>query len=129
MYLGRKLITANSKEYPMVGLLDITTKMLDRFKTLGYVQVDLTRDSLWGTKHTTIRGHEFHYSEISAGPENDPGIQKAYSVTRRLGSESSTEGFQKQNILASYTHLHFASRPETVKQFVRIMENNRDKDC
>ncbi len=127
MYLGRKLTTANAKEYPMVGLLDISTKMLDHFKTLGYVQVDLTQDSLWGTKHTTIRGHEFHYSEISEDFENSPGLQKTYSVKRRSGSESSKEGFQKQNILASYTHLHFASRPETVKQFVRTMEVNRDK--
>ena len=123
MYLGNKLITANAKEYPMVGLLDVTTKMLERFKTLGYVQVVLLQDSLWGTKDTTIRGHEFHYSEITESLNN---IQKIYSVKRRSGSESSTEGFQKQNILASYTHLHFASRLETVKQFVKNMEVNRD---
>ena len=126
MYLGKKLITANAKEYPMVGLLDITTKMLDRFRTLGYVQVDLLQDSLWGAKDTTIRGHEFHYSDITESTENNNGLQKVYSVKRRSGSESSIEGFQKQNILASYTHLHFASRPETVKQFVKTMEINRD---
>ena len=127
MYLGNKLITANAKEYPMVGLLDITTKMLDRFKTLGYVQVDLLQDSLWGTKDTTIRGHEFHYSEITELPDEKLGLQKVYSVKRRSGSESSIEGFQKQNILASYTHLHFACQPLTVKNFVRTMEINRDK--
>ena len=127
MYLGNKLITSNTKEYPMVGLLDINTKMLYRFKTLGYVQVDFLQDSLWGTKDTTIRGHEFHYSEITEPLGNNSGLQKVYSVKRRTGSESSIEGFQKQNILASYTHLHFASRPETVKNFVKTMETNRDK--
>jgi cobyrinic acid a,c-diamide synthase len=127
MYLGRKLITANAKEYPMVGLLDINTKMLESFKTLGYVQVDLLQDSLWGTKDAEIRGHEFHYSEIAGDLEDNPNLQKVYSVKRRSGSESSIEGFQKQNILASYTHLHFASRLETVKQFVKTMEINRDK--
>ena len=127
MYLGNKLITANSKEYPMVGLLNITTKMLDRFNILGYVQVDLLQDSLWGTKDTTIRGHEFHYSEIIEGLEDYSSLQKVYSVKRRSGSESSIEGFQKQNILASYMHLHFASRPQTVKNFVKTMETNHDK--
>ncbi len=126
MYLGNKLIS-RGKEFSMVGLLDINTKMLDRFKTLGYVQVDLLGDSLWGTKDTVIRGHEFHYSEITEPLGNNSGLQKVYSVKRRCGSESSIEGFQKQNILASYTHLHFASQPQTVKNFVKTMETNRDK--
>ncbi|MHC4221773.1 MAG: hypothetical protein ACYST9_05075, partial [Planctomycetota bacterium] len=119
-------ITTKAKEFPMVALLDITTKMLDKFKTLGYVQIDLLQDSLWGSKETTIRGHEFHYSEITELPGNNSNLQKIYSVKRRSGSESSIEGFQKQNILASYTHLHFASRPETIKHFVKIMEVTRD---
>ena len=111
----------------MVGLLNITTKMLDRFKTLGYVQVGLLQNSLWGAKNTVIRGHEFHYSEITEPMKNNTGLQKVYSVKRRCGSKSSIEGFQKQNILASYTHLHFASRPQTVKNFVKRMETNHDK--
>lgn len=123
MYLGSKLITKDAKQYPMTGVLDITTKMLDRFKTLGYVQVELTEDSLWGKKGTTILGHEFHYSEIT---DNSSNLQKVYSIKRRTGSESSIEGFQKENILASYTHLHFASRLETVKHFIKTMETNRD---
>ena len=124
MYLGNKLVTNCGKEYPMVGLLNITTKMLSRFKTLGYVQVNLLQDSLWGPKDTNIRGHEFHYSEIS----DDTGstdFQRIYSIKRRSGSESSIEGFQKQNILASYTHLHFASQPETIKHFLKTLEANR----
>ncbi len=126
MYLGNKLIGADAREYPMVGLLDVTTRMLDRFKTLGYVQVDLTEDSLWGAKGTTIRGHEFHYSEIMGDIGGSDGLQRVYSIKRRYSSESSIEGFQKQNILASYTHLHFASRLETVRQFVKNMEVNHD---
>jgi len=101
--------------------------LFDRFKTLGYVQVDLLQDSLWGTKNTVIRGHEFHYSEITEPLGNNHSLQKVYSVKRRSGSESSIEGFQKQNILASYMHLHFASQPQTVKNFVKTMEINRDK--
>ena len=126
MYLGNKLITTNAKEYPMVGLLDISTQMLEKFKALGYVQVTLRLDSLWGTKGTTIRGHEFHYSKITEPLENNSDLQKAYSVERSSGSESSISGLQKQNILASYMHLHFASREQTAKHFVKQMEISRD---
>lgn len=127
MYLGNKLITTDKKQYPMLALLDIDTKMLDRFKTLGYVQIELTHDSIWGKKNTIIRGHEFHYSEITQNPDNDPDLKKVYSVKKCSETQCPPEGFQKRNILASYIHLHFASRLETVKQFVKTMEINRDK--
>ena len=126
MYLGNRLITTNAKEYPMVGLLDISTQMLDRFKALGYVEVTLKQDSLWGAKGTKIRGHEFHYSQVTEPLENNSNLHKAYSVERRSGSESSISGIQKQNILASYMHLHFASREQTVRHFVKKMEISRD---
>ncbi|MBW8016159.1 MAG: cobyrinate a,c-diamide synthase [Planctomycetes bacterium] len=125
MYLGNKLITNCGKEYPMAGVLDITTKMLSRFKALGYVQVDILQDSLWGQKDTNIRGHEFHYSEITGDVTSNTDFQRVYSIKRRSGSESSIEGFQRQNILASYTHLHFASRPQTIKHFINTLEANR----
>lgn len=124
MYIGNKLVTNCGKEYPMAGVLDITTKMLDRFKTLGYVQVELLQDSLWGTKGTNIRGHEFHYSEISKDIANETDSHRAYSIKRRSGSKSSMEGFQRGNILASYTHLHFASQPETIEHFIKTLEAN-----
>lgn len=125
MYLGNKLITSNAKEYPMVGLLDISTKMLDRFKALGYVQVALIQDSLWGTKDTTIRGHEFHYSEIISDLPGDSGWKRAYWLTRSYGNSETAAGFQKGNVLASYVHIHFAWQPESIKHFVNTLEANR----
>lgn len=127
MYLGKKLVNNVGEEFPMAGLLDFDTKMLDRFKTLGYVNVELLQDSLWGQKGGDIRGHEFHYSEITGDIPGDTDSQRAYLIKRRSGSESSIEGYQKGTILASYAHLHFASRQETIEYFVNKLEANSVK--
>ena len=81
--------------------------------------------TLWGTKGTMALGHEFHYSEIAGPVGNKADFQDVYSAQRRSGSDSLTPGFQKQNILASYAHLHLASKPDTIKHFVKTMEAHR----
>ena len=64
MYLTRGIETTNGKRYPMVGLLPVWSRMLDRLKSLGYVEITLTKNSLWGECGAGLRGHEFHYSEL-----------------------------------------------------------------
>lgn len=118
MYLCKGMETLDGKRYPLVGLLPAWSRMPDRKKTLGYVEVTLTEDSLWGVSGDKFRGHEFHYSELIDDPGNDTGWEKVYAVTHRQSSDATPEGYQRGNILASYTHLHLASRPEAVKRFV-----------
>ncbi|MCX5906353.1 MAG: cobyrinic acid a,c-diamide synthase, partial [Deltaproteobacteria bacterium] len=62
MYLCRNLETQEGIIYPMVGVIPASTRMLDRLKSLAYVDVTLNADSLWGARGATLRGHEFHYS-------------------------------------------------------------------
>jgi cobyrinic acid a,c-diamide synthase len=92
--------------------------MLDAKKALGYVEVALTEDSLWGRRGDVLRGHEFHYSELIDDPASDPLWRKVYSVRRRRTDAVETEGYQNGAILASYTHLHYASRPAAVARFL-----------
>ncbi len=93
--------------------------MLDRLKTLGYVEVCLTRDALLGEKGATLRGHEFHYSELLEDPTRDGQWAAAYHLKRRRSQNEEQEGFQHRQTLASYVHLHWASRPEAVTTFIR----------
>jgi cobyrinic acid a,c-diamide synthase len=65
MYLGRSLATRDGARHAMAGVLPVQIVMLDRLKTLGYVEVSLRADSLWGPAGAVCRGHEFHYSEIA----------------------------------------------------------------
>lgn len=118
MYLGHQLETLDGRKQSMVGVLPIDTRMLPKRKTLGYVEVTLDRPSLFGPQGTTIRGHEFHYSEITDQSLEPDGWRQVYRIQRRRDDTLRTEGFQKGNILASYVHLHWASQPAVARHFV-----------
>ena len=83
MYLGRMLTCLDGARYPMAGVLPIETAMLEKLKVLGYAEVAWAADSLWGAAGQVARGHEFHYSEITAEPSPADGWQPAYTVRRR----------------------------------------------
>ena len=119
MYLTRGIETRDRKQYPLAGLLPAWTRMLDRLKTLGYVEVRLTRDALLGGKGAILRGHEFHYSELLEDPTRDGQWASTYHLMRRRSKSGELEGFQHRQTLASYVHLHWASRPEAVRAFIQ----------
>jgi cobyrinic acid a,c-diamide synthase len=72
-------------------------------------------DSVIGSAGAIARGHEFHYSEISAPPEGT--VERLYRVTRQ-GKELPGEGYCYRNCLASYIHLHFGSNTAIASGFV-----------
>jgi cobyrinic acid a,c-diamide synthase len=118
MYLSRGIESLDGKLYPMVGLLPWRTRMLARRKSLGYAEVTLTEDSLFGPPGTRLRGHEFHYSELVADLSQRDDWNTAYLMNHRRSEVPRSEGFQRGRILASYVHTHFASRPDSVNHFV-----------
>jgi cobyrinic acid a,c-diamide synthase len=118
IYLSRSLQTIDGKRYSLAGLLPANTRMLNRKKSLGFVEVTLKEDSLWGAKGATLRGHEFHYSELTEDPSVNPDWETIYRVRRPLSGPATDEGFQCGRILASYVHLHLASRPEAIERFI-----------
>jgi cobyrinic acid a,c-diamide synthase len=120
IYLSQAITTKEGRRYPLLGLLPAEARMLDRRKFLGYVEVTLTEDSLWGRAGDRLRGHEFHYSELLSDPAGQGGWTPAYRLQRRRQGSEAEEGFQQGGILASYVHLHLASRPEAVGRFIEL---------
>jgi len=118
MYLCRDLETAEGKRYPMAGLLPAGTKMHRGLQALSYVNVKLKEDSLWGRAGDTVRGHEFHYSTLTANPAGAEGWRSVYSMKKRWLDAPVEEGFQNGRILASYAHLHLASHPTALEYFI-----------
>jgi cobyrinic acid a,c-diamide synthase len=118
MYLSRSVQTLDGKRHPMAGVLPIDTAMLPRLSALGYVEATLEADCLWGAQGWTGRGHEFHYSQITADDSRAAGFLPAYRLARRRSDDRPCEGFLRGNVLASYVHLHWASRPEAVDHFL-----------
>ncbi|MBI5571217.1 MAG: cobyrinate a,c-diamide synthase [Desulfomonile tiedjei] len=125
MYLSEGIETLDRKRHKLVGLLPAATRMLDRLKSLGYVEVTLARDSLFGIKGSQLRGHEFHYSELTGDPTVEGEWTASYRAVHRRSDAAVAEGFQRGNVLASYFHLHFASRPEAVEHLVAVCRGQR----
>jgi cobyrinic acid a,c-diamide synthase len=118
MYLSRGLLTEDGRFHSFLGILPSRTRMLAVKKTLGYVEVALTADSLWGRCGDVFRGHEFHYSELIDDPAADPSWRTVYALKRRRSEAVEKEGFQKGAVLASYTHLAYAARPAAIEHFL-----------
>lgn len=115
MYLCSEIRTTKGKHYPMVGCFPFVTTMFDRLKSLGYRDITLTKDTIIGKRGQSIRGHEFHYSEIT---EFSDTTKTTYQVSPRKGLNRTDEGFMVNNTLGSYTHLHFGSFPDAAGSFV-----------
>jgi cobyrinic acid a,c-diamide synthase len=116
MYLCEELHDTHDRRHPMVGCFPLAAKMFPRLKALGYREITLTRDTIIGGSGLTVRGHEFHYSQLA---ESSPRkIQTAYRIADRAGMDKAPEGYLINRTLGSYTHLHFGSQPPVAGHFV-----------
>ncbi len=113
--------------FSLVGTMPVWARMLKKRKALGYVEVTLEQDSLFGRRGESFRGHEFHYSELVEPPTGQDGWQAVYLLKQNRTGNCSVEGYQKDNILASYAHLHLASRPKALTRFVEHMRTTSDR--
>lgn len=113
MYLGRAIRDRAGKKFDMAGVFPWTSRMLPKRKALGYREAVLNESSPFGKG--TVRGHEYHYSEITEPPSK---IKRAYGLKDRETGKDISEGYLYKNTLASYIHLHFASNPSFAKGFV-----------
>ena len=112
MYLGKYMSDMEGKTFEMAGVFPWTSKMFPKLRSLGYREVTAMEMCPFLEKGQKIRGHEFHYSDIT--PVEETG--RAYRIAG--GKSQSEEGYLYMNTLASYVHLHFASNPDFAKGFV-----------
>ena len=119
MYLSQGIETREGRRHALAGALPAWTRMLARRKALGYVEAELTGPCALGEAGARLRGHEFHYSELTEIAEDRGGWAPAWQVRRRRAAGAETEGFRRGNVLASYVHPHFGSRPESVDHFIQ----------
>jgi cobyrinic acid a,c-diamide synthase len=114
MYLTKAIRDFEGRSHEMVGLFSAEAIMRKPGLTLGYRTVELSRPCILGELGTVVRGHEFHYSALSAtGP-----LDYACRLTDARGEAKGPDGLVMKNTLALYTHLHFASRPLVAEALV-----------
>jgi len=114
MYLCEQIVDFNGKSWPMVGILPTTAVMGERL-TLGYRQATALQDSPLLPAGATVWGHEFHRSTLSKAPETPLFEVRGYNSQ----SLPTQEGWQLQQVHASYLHLHFALSPQIPSRFLQ----------
>jgi cobyrinic acid a,c-diamide synthase len=121
LYLSENLRSNEGTVYEMAGVLPLSMEMTGKLVQFGYVTVEFTKDCLLGRKGTVIRGHSFHYSRISS----PPCIETSYRVQYSMSGKEELEGFDQDNTLASYIHLHFRANPIVANNFVAAIRRAR----
>jgi cobyrinic acid a,c-diamide synthase len=116
MYLTEKLNTTDGKSFPMAGIIPGEVTMQTRLAALGYREITSIGENYLLPAGTKARGHEFHYSTF----EKQENHAYAYETKGMRGTKQ--EGYQKGNLIAGYTHFHFASCPEMVENWLKKCE-------
>jgi len=124
MYLTERVINFDDESYEMVGVVPGTTMMQDSLQAMGYVRGKAEQENILLAKGEEIKGHEFHYSQLSESPNEQTA---AYSLTGGKGEDGRLEGFVKDNLLASYLHLHFASNPAVIDNFIEECKKFKER--
>ncbi len=123
IYLGRILRDFDGRSYEMAGIFPWTSRMLDRRRTLGYKEVEVTEDISFIEKGHRLRGHEFHYSEIEGDSTVSSKFKRVYRLRENSSSgmgDSLAQGYLHNNTLVSYIHIHFSSNRNFPKGFVEM---------
>jgi cobyrinic acid a,c-diamide synthase len=114
MYLCRELEDTAGVVHPMCGCFPFRSRMHSGLTALGYREVQLTADTLLGEKGAILRGHEFHYSDLSDASAA-ASVDTVYGVGTHKGERRTAEGYHLEQTLGSYIHLHLGSRPESAR--------------
>ena len=136
MYLTEGIYDFDGNLYPMAGVFPFKTKMTKGRMRLGYREAVLREDSILAKKGTSVRGHEFHYSEVvsteagkrGSGKVSASGLMQVYAVKDGEENNIGNEGYRIKNTLGSYIHTHFGSDRSIAKNMVDFIKEHNGKN-
>jgi cobyrinic acid a,c-diamide synthase len=115
MYLCRS-ISWQDRSYEMARIIPADVELSQKPEGHGYVVAEVVGENPFFPTGLTIRGHEFHHSNLS----NTGGLKFAYQIKRGRGIDGSQDGVVYKNLFASYIHLHALGTPEWAQGFVSL---------
>ena len=123
MYLVKRIVDFKGKSFPMCGVFNCSVVMANKLQALGYIEIEVRKDNILSRKGDKIRAHTFHWSYLknAAGKESF-----AYAVSKNKDKKYS-DGLMRDNVLASYAHLHFASSLNLARNFINSCVEYREK--
>jgi cobyrinic acid a,c-diamide synthase len=113
MYLCEAITDLEGQPHSMVGILPTTATMQSRL-TLGYRSATTLNQTILLQPGETLRGHEFHHSQLTAIPE-----KPVFEMRSLNQGQSHTEGWSIYNVHASYLHLHWGANPQLPMAFLK----------
>jgi cobyrinic acid a,c-diamide synthase len=119
MYLS-KAIEWRGSSYPMAGFLPTGVQLRNRPEGHGYMEVAVDCENAFVPVGTVIRGHEFHYSQVT-----ETGLDTVLEVRRGCGVGNGRDGIVKKNVFASYLHIHALATPGWIEWLIRTAESQR----
>ena len=116
IFLGNS-ICVDGRTYSMAGVLPVSFGFEKRPVGHGYTRVKVTGENPFYPVGSVIKGHEFRYSsilDIECSPE-----EMVFSMERGKGIKDKKDGFCKNNVFATYTHIHALGTPSWADALVR----------
>lgn len=123
MYLVKSLVDFKNKAFPMVGIFNVVVCMDKRRRALGYVNIKTLQDNIISNKTDTNKAHMFHWSYID---NKKKAVAYCYQVTKDKGKVS-YDGLIRENILASYTHIHFGTNINLAKKLINACKTYKKR--
>ena len=113
MYLCDRIVDFQEKSFPMVNIFPTAATMGKRL-TLGYRQAIALQDSPLVKTGDRVWGHEFHRSSLTELSDRPLYSLQGYDSHLQYPDE----GWQKYQVHAAYTHLHFGAQTHLLKRFL-----------
>jgi cobyrinic acid a,c-diamide synthase len=123
VYLSRS-VTYEGRRADLAGVLDVDVEVCPRPQGHGYAEMAADRENPFFPVGTVLRGHEFHYSRIAAGPA---AADLAFEVRRGAGSLGGRDGLTRGNVLATWLHVHALGEPGWAGALVARARRHRDR--
>lgn len=122
MYLGETIKDQQDNIHKMTAIFPGHSYMTQSLKRFGYCSAQARTDTLLAKQGTSIRGHEFHYSDF------ETTLEPVLTFTKERDGKELIRwdgGYQLKNTFASYLHIHFAQNPELILNWFKTARQNR----
>ncbi|MBI9089462.1 MAG: cobyrinate a,c-diamide synthase [Desulfobacterium sp.] len=124
IFLGESLLL-DGVSYDMAGVLPVHFGLSNRPVGHGYTQVTVVADNPYFKKGETIRGHEFRYSTVLDLDQTQGTM--AFAMDRGKGIVNKQDGFFRDNVFATYTHILASGTPSWAESIIRQALAYRDR--
>jgi cobyrinic acid a,c-diamide synthase len=109
---GLLYLCAELDGHELCGAIPARASMTGRL-TLGYREATAVSATPWIDAGESVRGHEFHYTQVELDAEQSPAWRLAARGRERA------EGYAAGALQASYLHVHWAAHPRLALRLAR----------